>query len=133
MMTELRQKKAKPKPRRILSVPLSPEQMTDLARRAGRGSMSAYTRALLFPANDNNAPVPRSRGVSPVRDHVALAQVLAKIGQWEAARSLRELAELAKSGALPITAETEAQISEARCDIAEIKTLLMAALGVRER
>jgi hypothetical protein len=46
---------------------------------------------------------------------------------------LQELARLARLGALPMTPEVEAALLQACADIASIKTLLMKALGLRER
>lgn len=119
--------------RHILSVPLKPDQHADLVRRAGREPVSAYARALLFPANDNAPSGPaRTRTALAVRDHVALASLLARIGQQDTAHSLRELAHLAKIGALPVSPEVEAAIAAANADIADIKALLMKALGIGE-
>lgn len=122
------------KSRHILSVPLKPDQHADLVRRAGREPVSAYARGLLFPANDNTPfGAARTRAALPVKDHVALASLLARTGQQDTARSLRELAHLAQIGALPITPEAEAAILKAAADIATIKALLMKALGIGER
>ena len=133
-MPEERPKPANSKARRILSVPLTPEQMADLARRAGRAPLSAFARAQLFPANDNQpAPSVRTRGAAPVRDDAALAEVLAKLGKTDLGVAFREMAQLARHGALPLTPETESYIQQACRDIADIKMLLMKALGIRER
>ncbi|CFX24293.1 putative Glycosyltransferase [Candidatus Filomicrobium marinum] len=132
-MSEKRPKPANSKARRILSVPLTPEQMADIARRAGRAPLSAFARAQLFPANDNQpAPSVRTRGAAPVRDDAAIAEVLAKLGKTDLGGSLREMARLARLGALPLTSETEAEIQRACRDVRDIKTLLMTALGIRE-
>lgn len=134
MMLESPRNDKQSKPRRILSVPVSPEQMSELARRAGGQPVSAYARNLLFPANDNEpAPKKQLRGSAPVKDDAALARVLAILGQSDAGSSLRELAHLARMGALPVTPETEAALLKACADIADLKALLMKALGVRER
>lgn len=133
MMPEQRPKPSKTgKTRSILSVPLSPEQRAELNARAGRRPVSAYARGVLFAANDNARPS-HARGAAPVRDHAALAQVLAKLGTSESASSLRDLSRLAKLGALPVTPETEAAIQKACADTLEIKILLMTALGIKER
>lgn len=132
-MSEERPKPANAKTRRILSVPLTPEQMAELARRAGRAPLSAFAREQLFPANDNEpAPAIRTRCAAPVRDDAALAEVLAKLGKTDLAGSLREMARLAQLGALPLTPETESDIQQTRRDVREIKMLLMTALGIRE-
>lgn len=133
-MPKERPKPANAKTRCILSVPLSPEQMADLARRAGRMPLSAFARAQLFSANDNQpAPSVRTRGVAPVWDEAALAEVLAKLGKTDLGVTFREMAQLARHGALPLTPETESYIQQACRDIADTKSLLMKALGIRER
>ncbi|WP_083556553.1 hypothetical protein [Hyphomicrobium sp. NDB2Meth4] len=132
MMPEERPKQTKA--RRILSVPLTPEQDAELERRAGRQSKSAYARERLFPANDNEpAAKRRPRGGAPVKDHAALAKVLALLGKSDAGSSLREMAGLARMGALPVTPETEAALLKACADISDLKALLMKGLGIRER
>ena len=133
-MPEERLKPVTAKTRRILSVPMTPEQMAELARRAGRAPLSAYVRGQLFPANDNT-PVfsTRTRGAAPVRDEAALAAILSMLGKTDLGSSLREIAQLARLGALPLTTELEADIQMACRDIADIKMLLMKALGIRER
>lgn len=118
----------------LLSVTLTQEQKAQLLDRAGRQPISAYVRDCLFAANDNEPSKPRQkRHSAPIKDHSALAASLAKIGQLDAAASLTELARLARLGTLPMTPETEAVLNQACADISLIKTLLMTALGVRER
>ena len=103
-------------------------------RRAGRQPLSAYARDQLFPANDNQPRLNRQvRGSAPVKGHAALAKILALLGRSEAGSSLRDLAALARLGALPITPETETALFKASVEISDIKALLMQALGVRER
>jgi hypothetical protein len=123
----------RPKTRIILSVPVSPEQRAQLERRAGREPLSAYARGLLFPANDNAPPSPPRRIAAPVKDHAALASVLAKLGASGIAPSLQEMARLSRLGALPLSSEIEAAMQQACRDVADIKSLLMTALGIRER
>lgn len=124
----------KSKPRILLSVPLEPEQKTELMRRAGRQPLSAYVRERLFAANDNAPSKARQkRHSSPVKDHAALSALLAKMGKLDAAASLTDLARLARMGALPMSPETEAALNQACADVAAIKSLLMKALGVRQR
>lgn len=129
MMPESPQKHKPAKVRHILSVPLSPEQMAQLARRAGQRPLSAYTRDQLFPVNDNNPPKssrPRSAG----REKFA-AKALALLGPTSTA--LKAITHAVASGLLPFAPDTEAAVLKACADIAEIKALLMKALGVRER
>lgn len=128
MMPEERPKPKATKPRHILSVPLSPEQRAELARRAGRNPISVYARGQLFPANDN-APVAKARPHSPEKAAFA-AKVLATLGPLHT--SLTTIAHGLASGLLPFTPDTEAAILKACADIAAMKSLLMKALGIRE-
>lgn len=116
----------------ILSIPLTHDLKAELERRAGRRPVSVYAREVLFPANDNAPRKPRAPRHSR-NDRQALAGILAKLGASQASASLAELARLARLGALPITPEAEAALFQACADIAEIKALLMKAIGIRER
>ena len=96
--------------------------------------IGAYIRAQLFDRTaDKPAPPRRTRGRFPVRDHRALAQVLAQLGGSRLASNLNQLARAANSGAFPVTPDTEAALNAAARDIAAMKRMLMAALGIAER
>ena len=128
-MRELRASSKKYKSRLILSVPMSPEQMAQLAHRAGGKPLSVYARDQLFPANDNTAPK-TLRPRSPLKSDFA-AKVLASLGQIS--RSLHSIAHGVASGLLPYAPDTEAAVLKACADIGEMKAVLMKALGIRER
>ena len=120
------------KARRLLSVQLSPEQYSELEGRASRQPLSAYARDQLFAANDNQPPATaRPRSKTSDKDTVALTGVLAVIGPM--AQTLKQLAQGIASGILPFSPDTEAALLAACHDIAEIKSLVMRALGIRER
>ena len=134
MMPEDRPQKTSAEARVLLSVPLKPDQRAELLRRAGRQPLSTYVREQLFAANDNAPSKDRQkRHSAPVKDHAALTELLARLGKLDAAASLANLARLARLGALPVSPETEAALLQACADIAFIKSLLMKALGVRQR
>lgn len=118
-------------PRKILSVPLPLDMHARLEERAGRQPLSAYVRDQLFPANDNEAPRKTARSRSSVKDAAALAGALALLGPVSTA--LKSLAHASASGLLPFAPDTEAAVLKACADIAEIKALLVKALGIRER
>jgi hypothetical protein len=129
MMPEPRPKQTS---RVILSIPLTRDLKADLERRAGRRPVSAYAREVLFPANDN-APRKTRTPRRTEKERAALATLLARLGATDISRDLHELIRLARLGALPITPEVEAALQKACADITEIKTILMKALGLRER
>jgi len=129
MMPESSHKLKRAKTRQILSVPFTPEQVAELVRRAGKRPLSAFVRAQLFPANDNARPKPvRPR---PAEKVAFAAKVLALLGP--VSTTLKAIAHAMASGVLPFAPDTEAAVLKACADIAEMKTLLMKALGVRER
>lgn len=124
----------KPEPPRPFSLRLSDEERSTLAQQAGAQPLGRYVRERLFAANDNTIPARRGyRQRTPIKHDAALASVLAKLGQSGVVSSLNEIARLARLGALPLSPETEAALRDACRNVAEIKSLLMQALGIRER
>lgn len=126
-MPESSKKHKSAKARHILSVPISPEQVALLSHRAGRKPLSAYAREQLFPANDNAPKVKRPRAL-PANQ---AAKALALLGPTST--SLKAISQAMASGLLPFAPDTEAAVLKACTDVAEIKALLMKALGIRER
>ena len=116
------------------SLRLTEQERLDLEERAGRQPLGAYVRAQLFGARRaREAGRRRCRGHAAVKDHKALAQVLALLGRSRLAANINQLARAANRGALPVTPDTEAALVSASRDIAAIKALVMRALGIRER
>ena len=103
-----------------------------MEERAGGGSLAAYVRSVLFGAAANKSKA-RNRNRGPVKDHSALAQVLARLGKGSPLAHLNDLATAARAGSLASGPEELGRIEQACRDIAEIKKLLMAALRVKER
>lgn len=78
-------------------------------------------------------PRRRPRGSVSVADQKALSQVLAALGQSRLPSNLNQLAHLANIGALPVTPELEAELTEALAAIRDIRRLLLVALGFKEQ
>lgn len=130
MMPKQRPQKKSVKIRVLLSVPLTPEQKRELARRAGVRPLSAYARDVLFPANDNAPP----RRVRRCKDREALAAAaLAQLGKSEAAAALREIARGVRLGIIILTPETDAALREAANTVQKAAQAAMRALGVKPR
>lgn len=110
------------------SLRLSFEERVKLRHAAGDMPIAAYIKSLLFA---DDAPVYRTRGKSPVKDHKALAEVLACLGASRIANNLNQLAKAANSGSFYFDGETKAQISAACGDIKVMRQLLMSALGMQ--
>ena len=115
-----------------LTLRLSEDQQAELEQRAEQMPLSTYVRHALFAANDNEPPKRRRNSQSTFKDRKALAQVLCKLGQSELSASMNEMARLAHLGALPVDIDTEIAIKTACQDIADMRRLLMNALGVQE-
>lgn len=117
---------------RKIDLRVSDAERAALEARAGRQPLGAYIRGALFPANDNT-PLPRCSGGISQGDRKLLAQVLGKLGQSGMSQALREMREAARSGSLIVDEEMLARFDQGLADLRAIKSLLMRALGVRER
>jgi len=130
MMPEKRPLKKSTKPRVLLSVPLTPEQKTDLLRRAGKKPISSYARDVLFAANDNPKP---SRIRSRKSRQVMAATILAQLGKSDVASSLREIARGVQLGIIGVTPETDAALREAAANVNAAAKAALRALGKSDR
>lgn len=92
-------------------------------------SRSAYIRWRLF---DPASPLPKQRGKFPVRDHQAIARLLALLGASRLSNNVNQLARMANTGSLPFSPEVEAELLAAARDIADMRRLLLDALGRQE-
>jgi len=113
----------------VLSVRLSQAEWQRLDREAGAVSISAHVRSRLSGDNSSLPGTPSRR--VPTQNKL-LAQLLAALGRSELGPSLKTLANVAKSGALPVTEEVEAALLCACHDITSMKSTLMRALGIKE-
>jgi hypothetical protein len=101
------------------------EERAQLDKQAAGMALGTYIKwRVLNP----DTPPPRTRGKFPVKDHKAIAKVLAKLGQSRIANSLNQLAKLAHTGSLPMTPETDEFIRLAYLEIRDMRSDLLAAL-----
>lgn len=107
-----------------LSLRLSADERARLERMADGQPLGSFIKTRLFSERRKTAAHP---------SRVEIAQALALLGQSEVAPALRSMAKDAERGALPLDPETQASIRAACADIAVIKSLLMKALGIKER
>ena len=92
-------------------------------------SLGAYIRWRVLEAA---SPPPKSRSKFPVKDHQALAQAIGLLGQSRIASNLNQIARAAHTGALPVDDSVAADLVEAVRMVADIRTLLISALGLSE-
>ena len=130
MMPDKRLLKKSANSRVLLSVPLTPEQKTELVRRAGIKPLSNYARELLFAANDN--PQPR-RSRKQKDKYEFAATVIAQLGKSDVARSLQEIARAARLGIIVITPETDAALREAAAHVSAAAQAAHRVLNVKRR
>lgn len=120
-------------PTKPLTIRLSDDERSVLAREAGKLSLSAHIRRKLL--NDAVSPR-RGKRLSrkppvPKVDHVALGKALALLGRSEFSRRLDELATAAMMGALPLGPELIQELYATCAHIQAIRDALMESLGVQ--
>jgi len=120
---EVVEKKNYPPP---FSLRLTLEERARLEAEAGDLPLGAYIRERLL--GDDAAPRTR-RGNSPVKDKEALGRVMGALGAARLSANLNQLAKAVNTGSLPVTPETEAELHEACCKIADMRADLLRALG----
>lgn len=110
-----------------VSLRMTFEEKANLEKAASGMSLAAYIRWRLFAPD---MPPPRTRGNFPVKDHKALAQLLALLGQSRLANNVNQLARAANTGSLPVTPDTEEALLTAVREVAHMRALLIQALDV---
>lgn len=105
---------------------LTDDERRELQRRAGEIAVGTYIKGILFADGAKR----RSRAArTPIKDHQALAEVLACLGSSRIAETVQRLADAAESGLLEWDYDAPAAIKTACEDIAVMRLLLMKALG----
>lgn len=110
-----------------LSVRLNDQEFALLQNRAGGLPLSTY----LKQAGLGDAAPAIRRRQPPSPDQRILATILAAIGQSRLPNNLNQLAKAVHSGSLPVSRETEAEITQACRDVWLIRKALLLALGVK--
>lgn len=131
VMAMQRQQKTESRP---FSLRFTAEEREFLERKAGRLPLGTYIRSQLLEGMRASRRRNRPKGIQGVvKDHRLLGQVLGMLGQSGIARNLHQLAEAARVGTLQLTPETDVLLRTACEAVLEMKRLLMAALGIKER
>lgn len=112
------------------SVRFTADERAEIERRAGNMSLSDYIRMRVL---DRDNPPPQRRGKTPVKDHKALAQVLALLGMSRISNNLNQLARASNSGSLVLTPDLVSDLNEALRHIASMRRILLLALGLSEK
>lgn len=110
-----------------LSIRFSRDERNQLEQLAGNRTLSSFVRECVLSGTH-----PRIRQArKPTKDDVALARLLAMLGQSRLAESLSRLAIAADQGWLPLTPETEEELRKACTSVNAMRGLLLQALGLR--
>lgn len=112
-----------------LTVRFSQAEYRLLKAKAGSRPLSTFVRELSLQKAEQRKMAPRS---APIKDHVSLAQVLAKLGQANIFAGLNELDEFSDLGLIELDEDTKTAVKQACSDIGTIKKHIMSALGVKE-
>ena len=108
------------------SLRLSAGERADLEARAGTLALGAYIKGQLFEGKKPQRPAILSNA-----DPKSMARALALLGQSRIASNLNQLARAANIGTLPLTPDVEDDLREACTHVAELRTLLIEALGLK--
>lgn len=110
------------------SIRLCAEDRARLAMEAAGAPLGAYIKSKLL---DGEAVGRKRRKGLSIQDREALAQALALLGRSNILSALHDLAGAARTGSLPLTPETEAELSAALTAVQDLRALLLSALGHR--
>lgn len=114
---------------RPFSLRLTKADRAMLERQAGRMALGSYIRARLLGGMEIPS---RSPGMTAL-DRKALTQCLGELGRSRVAENLSRIRRTADAGLLPLTPETDAALRSACEAVVDMKRMLMAKLGIRER
>jgi len=124
---------ARVKPPRIASKPSRPvtirfthDERARLEQEAGERTLSAHVRSRLFGAKQHRGPDRR-----PSVDSVALARVLAMLGQSAVSTNLAAVTMAIRTGTLDAGPMTLAMLNQACTDVACMRRDLIRALGIK--
>ncbi len=104
-----------------LSIRVTAVEKAQIKRNAGSMPLSAYAKKRLLKADTRNTAMQKD-----------VAQILAKLGQSGYASNFSIMANATRHGALIATDDVAASILQACDDIADIKTMLMRFLRIKE-
>ena len=101
-----------------------------MVAKAGQTPLSSFVRDLALDKVSKQRALPKR---APVKDHVALAQILAMLGRANLFSNLTGLDRAAKLGIVDLDDDAKSALAQSCQDIANIKALLMSALGINEQ
>jgi hypothetical protein len=115
------------------SIRFTDEERAQLNRDAGALSLAAYMRLKLFADCENRPKTrkPTRKIAHPSAELAVLGHMLGGLGKSRLASNLNQIAKAANMGALPVTPELEAELSEACAAILDMRQRLILAMGIK--
>lgn len=126
MKTEFNTTVASKKREAPFSLRLTFEERNKLKTAANGVPLGTFIKCVLF---DRELPKVRRRHTAPVKDHQALAQVLAALGQSRLSANLNQMARAVNTGTLPVHPETEGDLRKACAAVQDMRQVLLEAFG----
>jgi hypothetical protein len=117
-------RKAPPRP---ISIRVTAEERAHLEREAGDQTLSAFVRSRIF----DKSGVARRKNQRPELDQVALARILALLGQSGIKQNLTAIVEAIRTGTLEAGPELRGALEQAAVDVMLMRHDLIRALGVK--
>jgi hypothetical protein len=111
-----------------ISLRLSEAEHARLARDAAGMSINGYVRDRLF---GDDVKRPGKRGLAPVKDHQALAQVLSALGHSNLHQNIDTIAGAVRNGTVHLCPDVQCSVREACAHIAAMRRDLVRALGLK--
>lgn len=111
---------------RPFSLRLTADERAELEARAGSVPLGAFIKSELLGIRK-----PVRKAMRTTADPKALAQALALLGQSRIASNLNQLAKAANMGLLDVDDDVIADLNEACRHVADIRALLIDALGLK--
>jgi hypothetical protein len=111
-----------------ISLRLSEKEHARLARDAAGMSINGYVRDRLFGEEVTHS---KRRGLTPVKDHQALAQVLSALGRSNLHQNIGTISDAVRDGTVHLCPGVQCSVSEACAHIAAMRRDLVRALGLK--
>lgn len=126
-MNDKKTPKKRPAP---FSIRFTEEERARLEYDAEGMAIGEYIKWRVF--HESN-PRRKVRNRRPIKDHVILARAIAMLGRSQLTQNMQVLADMARSGSLPVSNQTKAQIFQATEDIKAMRQMLVEAVGKKRK
>ncbi|MEM9060301.1 MAG: hypothetical protein AAGD13_07535 [Pseudomonadota bacterium] len=113
-----------------ITIRFTPEEYALVRSKAVGQPLAAFIREMVLKEAVTKRKATRR---ALLKDHIALAQVLAKLGTSPLVESFRGAVTDMRNGTIPVSEAADRSLERIATELAEIKSLLMSALGTSEQ